>query len=190
MSRLALENAERLTASHERHQSRTREMTRDHNSKIQHLALKISEKKAEYERLQEEHDELFKKMKREHEAKKSQKEEGLRAKREQLLSELGDIGRERRRLDAEFEAEERELETRCVDDYLRMNWRNEKGELTRGAAAGAGARGEEEGGGAGEAGLRGAGGAAQEGGGGDQRGQQEDQGRDGPERAAAEGQVA
>lgn len=132
MARLALQNTEKLTDSNEQHQTKTKQMARDHNAKIQHLAQKLAEKKAAFERLQDEHDELFKRMKSEHEAQKTSLEKSLETKSEQLSSQLNLLKNQRKALDADFEQHERKLELRGVDDYLRMNWRNQKGLFTRG----------------------------------------------------------
>lgn len=189
MVKLRLDNAQKLANSNEEHQTRTKEMTRDHNSKVQHLAHKIAEKKAEFERLQEEHDELFKRMKREHEDEKHKLEEDLRTRRDQLLADLYEIGQERRELDAEFETREREMEMLCVDEFFRMNWKNEKGGVTRGGPVGTSASGQEKGGNSGQSRLRRARGAAEKGGRGHQPSQEKHQRCDRLERATPKRQV-
>ena len=127
MASLAIENTDLLAKMKEEHQTKTKEMTKEHNLKMEHINTKISSTKAIIEKLQDDHDELFKTMKREYEAEKTELEDDLRRKKQKLLVDLFEINQKRREKDEKFKEMDKDMESKCVDDYLKMNWRNEKG---------------------------------------------------------------
>jgi len=143
MASLAIDNTDMLAKMNEEHQRKTKEMTKEHNQKMEHINAKISSTKKVIEMMQDDHDELFKRMKKEYETEKTELEDDLRRKKQKLLVDLFQINQDRREMDEVFESKDKEMELKCVDDYLKMNWRNEKGSLMRNPGIGEDQEGEE-----------------------------------------------
>lgn len=128
MQKMKIENADELSKMKEDFQKKTQMMTKDHNKNLEHINTKIEGIKGVISKLQDDHDELLNDMRIKYESEKTEIEENLRRKKQKLIIELFQINEERKNMDQDFEGKDRTMELRCVDDYLKMNWKHDKGE--------------------------------------------------------------
>jgi predicted transcriptional regulator with HTH domain len=127
MQKMKIENAEELSKMKEEFQQKTQIMTKDHNKNMEHINSKMEITKAVISKMQDDHEDMFNEMKMKYETEKSEIEETLRRKKQKLIIELFQINEERKNMDQKFESQDQSMELQCVDDYLKMNWKNDKG---------------------------------------------------------------
>ena len=108
------------------HSSTVKNLEAEHERKMVFEQEKLKEIKMDIEQIQEDHEKMYNDMQGEYEHEKNDLEQGLEDKKKKLVKELSHLNLQRKSIDGKFVDVETDLEKECVEDYLEMNWNNDK----------------------------------------------------------------
>lgn len=88
--------------------------------------MKLKEVKEQIEKIQEEHENTYYKIKKDFEFEKFEKEKELEEKKNKIIKTICELEDQMNFLRNDFYMKEKAIEDKCMDDYFEMNLKNEK----------------------------------------------------------------